>query len=664
MKNSKSSWRCLQLPILATLCALTLVQYTRAAAVDNTPPTIPTGLGTTVLNCGEVSLKWTASTDEGGSAVRGYRIFRSGSYVTEVSAAVTSFTDTGLSPTATYSYTVSATDTAGNESLPSIAVPATTTACSDTTPPSVPTDLLATTLDCSSVSLRWNASVDVGGSGIRGYRILRNGVYVTEVDASHTAFLDTGLSPNRACVYRISAKDRSGNESSASQPGEATTLPCNDSAPPSSPTGLLAAALDCNQIILSWNASVDEGGSGIRGYRIARNGVYVTEVPAAATKFIDSGLSATHTYIYSLTAKDRSDNESSGSNTASATTAACDANTAPSIPTNLKATAATCGQINLTWQDSIDIAGVGIRGYKVYRNGVYVTEVSGPAYSDASVSPHRAYEFRVSAVGKSRSESIQSNAASVVSPSCGVLFKGDFNLDRQTDIVLQNTDGSVAFWAMKGTTIAGSAVPYQVPAGWRIVGTGDLDLNDASDVILENTDGSVAFWFMDGVTIKEGVIAFTLPSGNHIVATGDFDSDGQVDLIVQDSSGTVSFWFMKGAAVDRKETGYALPAGWRVAGTGRFDIDGDTDIVLQKDDGTVAFWFLKGTTLLNGITPYSLPVGWKIVATGNFNSDNDTDIVLQHTDGSVAFWLLNGTTIVEGLVPYTVPAGWEIVGPR
>ncbi len=664
MKNSKSSRRWLQFPTFATLCALSVAQYTGAAVVDNSPPTIPTGLGATVLNCGEVSLNWTASTDEGGSAVRGYRIFRSGSYVTEVSAANTSFTDTGLSPSATYSYTISATDTAGNESLPGIPAPATTTTCSDTTPPSVPTNLHATTLDCGSVNLTWNASVDVGGSGLRGYRILRNGVYVTEVDASHTTFQDTGLSPSRAYAYRVAAKDRSGNESSASQSAEAITLPCSDSAPPSSPTGLLVAALDCNQIILSWNASVDEGGSGIRGYRIIRNGVYVTEVSEGTTKFVDSGLSATHTYVYTLTAKDRSDNESSVSNTASATTTACDANTAPSIPTNLRATVATCGQIDLNWQDSIDIAGGGIRGYKIYRNGVYVTEVSGHAYSDASVSPHKPYQFRVSAVGKNGTESIQSNAASVVSPSCGVLFKGDFNQDRQTDVVLQNGDGSVAFWAMQGTTISGTAVPYQVPAGWRIVATGDLDLNDASDVILEHTDGSVAFWFMDGVTIKEGVIAFTLPQGSHIVATGDFDGDGQVDLVVHDISGTVSFWMMKGAVVDRKETGYALPAGWRVAGTGRFDADGDTDIVLQNEDGTVAFWFLKGITLLNGITPYSVPSGWKIVATGNFNSDNDTDLVLQHTDGSVAFWLLNGTTIAEGLVPYTVPVGWEIVGPR
>jgi hypothetical protein len=125
--------------------------------------------------------------------------------------------------------------------------------------------LTATPFDCTSVSLRWNTSSDVGGSGVRGYRILRNGVFVTEVPASTTTFLDSGLSEGHTYSYRVSAKDRSNNESEQSAEAVAVLVACNDAAPPSAPTGLTANPVDCSQVRLTWTASTDVGGSGVRG---------------------------------------------------------------------------------------------------------------------------------------------------------------------------------------------------------------------------------------------------------------------------------------------------------------------------------------------------------------------------------------------------------------
>ncbi|MEV5987903.1 endo-1,4-beta-xylanase [Streptomyces sp. NPDC052051] len=89
---------------------------------DTTPPSAPSGLTVTGTTATSVSLKWTASTDNVG--VTGYDIYRGSTKVG--SATSTSYTDTGLTASSTYSYTVKAKDAAGNTSAASSAVTATT----------------------------------------------------------------------------------------------------------------------------------------------------------------------------------------------------------------------------------------------------------------------------------------------------------------------------------------------------------------------------------------------------------------------------------------------------------------------------------------------------------------------------------------------------------
>ncbi|MEV6164584.1 glycoside hydrolase family 6 protein [Streptomyces sp. NPDC052052] len=91
---------------------------------DTQAPTAPTGLTVTGKTSGSVSLSWTASTDD--TAVTAYDVYRAG--VKVGSTASTSYTDTGLTASTAYSYTVKARDAAGNVSAASAAVSATTDA--------------------------------------------------------------------------------------------------------------------------------------------------------------------------------------------------------------------------------------------------------------------------------------------------------------------------------------------------------------------------------------------------------------------------------------------------------------------------------------------------------------------------------------------------------
>src|SRR5262249_56828495 len=99
---------------------------------DITPPSVPTGLTATGASTTQINLIWNPSTDDVG--VVNYTVYRNGAQVG--TPATTSYQDTGLAPSTTYTYTVTASDAAGNTSGPSATASGTTQAPPpDTTPP-------------------------------------------------------------------------------------------------------------------------------------------------------------------------------------------------------------------------------------------------------------------------------------------------------------------------------------------------------------------------------------------------------------------------------------------------------------------------------------------------------------------------------------------------
>jgi hypothetical protein len=94
---------------------------------DTTPPSVPTGLKATAVSPSQINLSWHKSKDKEKDDAKGkdkekdtekkaagYRVFRDGNQIADVSD--TSYSDTGLAPGTTYSYYVRAYDTAGNVS--------------------------------------------------------------------------------------------------------------------------------------------------------------------------------------------------------------------------------------------------------------------------------------------------------------------------------------------------------------------------------------------------------------------------------------------------------------------------------------------------------------------------------------------------------------------
>jgi hypothetical protein len=65
---------------------------------------------------------------------------------------------------------------------------------------------------------------------------------------------------------------------------------------------------------------------------------------------------------------------------------------APSVPSNLSATAVSTTQIDLSWTASTD-AGSTIAGYHLYRNGSLLVTTSATSYSDIGLSPATLYTY-------------------------------------------------------------------------------------------------------------------------------------------------------------------------------------------------------------------------------------------------------------------------------
>jgi chitodextrinase len=92
---------------------------------DTTAPSAPTGLAASGVTSGSVTLSWNAATDNVG--VTGYQVVRNGTVLPTTVSALT-YTDSGLSASTQYTYTVRAVDAAGNTSVDSSPVSVTTSA--------------------------------------------------------------------------------------------------------------------------------------------------------------------------------------------------------------------------------------------------------------------------------------------------------------------------------------------------------------------------------------------------------------------------------------------------------------------------------------------------------------------------------------------------------
>jgi hypothetical protein len=173
----------------------------------------------------QINLAWT---DNAGNEA-GYKIERCTGAgcsdftpVTTVGANVTSYANTGLAASTSYSYRVRAYNDGGGSDYSSTATAVTQAA---PTVPTAPSNLVATAASRSQINLTWTDN----STNETGFKIERcrgssctNFSQITTVGANVTSYSNTGLSSNTAYRYRVRAYNTVGNSGYSNIAGAST----------------------------------------------------------------------------------------------------------------------------------------------------------------------------------------------------------------------------------------------------------------------------------------------------------------------------------------------------------------------------------------------------------------------------------------------------------
>ncbi len=188
-----------------------------ASATSLSPPVAPTGVSVTASGSTSVSVSWAdASSDETGFVVE-YRT-GGGSWTSGATLAAGAFsaTLTGLAPSTSYEFRVSATNANGSSASSSVSL---------TMPPAAPSGLSAASSGETAVTLSWTDNSPDETGFVAEYREAGDSAWTawgSEASANAVTLTVTGLATGSSYEFRVKARSTHGL-SSPSNTATATT---------------------------------------------------------------------------------------------------------------------------------------------------------------------------------------------------------------------------------------------------------------------------------------------------------------------------------------------------------------------------------------------------------------------------------------------------------
>jgi len=330
---------------------------------------------------------------------------------TKISSVKSPYVQTGLTAGTTYYYIVTAVNSNG-EGPASTQVSATTL----TTAPAVPAAPtgVAAVGGTNQVTVTWTAvsnatSYNIYWSTTTGVTIAKG----TKIANATSPAVQTGLAAGTTYYYIVTAVNSAG-ESLPSVQVSATTLPAMPTVP-AAPTGV-AATGGTNQVTISWAAVSNATSYNI--YWSTTTGVTTatgTKITGVSSPYVQTGLTASTTYYYIVTAVN-SAGESPPSSQVSATTAASGPGpNVPAAPTGVTATGST-NEVTVSWA-----AVTGATSYNLYwslttgvttATGTKIAGVTSP-FSHMGLAANTTYYYIVTALN-SAGESLPSSQVSAI----------------------------------------------------------------------------------------------------------------------------------------------------------------------------------------------------------------------------------------------------------
>ena len=394
--------------------------YLTIQPADTTPPspnpetwyTLPYGASST-----SISMTATTASDPSGVLYEFNNTTISGHDSGWVSSAT--WTDTGLSPSTTYSYQVRTRDQSSNQNTGSWSTTqsASTLTAPDTTPPSPnPETWYTLPYGASSTSISMTATTASDPSGVL-YEF--NNTTISGHDSgwvSSATWTDTGLSPSTTYSYQVRTRDQSSNQNTGSwsTTQSASTLTAPDTTPPSpNPETWYTLPYGASSTSISMTATTASDPSGVL-YEFNNTTISGHDSGwVSSATWTDTGLSPSTTYSYQVRTRDQSSNQNTGSwsTTQSASTLTAPDTTPPSPNPETWYTlpyGASSTSISMTATTASDPSGVLYEFNNTTISGHDSGWVSSATWTDTGLSPSTTYSYQV----RTRDQSSNQNTGS------------------------------------------------------------------------------------------------------------------------------------------------------------------------------------------------------------------------------------------------------------
>jgi len=244
-----------------------------------------------------ILISWNPVDGATAYSIKARKIFESTFYSLQDNMTGTSYTHTGLFPSTTYYYQVTASNSYG-ESQPSTAS-ATTKEKQDPValPPATPNAQAAAQSD-SSILISWSAvegatyfSIKVRNDSESAFTLLQDNI-------TGTSYTHTGLSPATTYYYQVTARNGFGESQPSS--ASATTME-KQGASPTTPNAQAAAQSD-SSILISWSAVEGATYFSIKVRNDSESAFTLLQNNITGTSYTHTGLSPATTYYYQVTA--------------------------------------------------------------------------------------------------------------------------------------------------------------------------------------------------------------------------------------------------------------------------------------------------------------------------------------------------------------------------
>ena len=338
---------------------------------------LPTPQITSLANTtGGIKISWNKV-----DGAYGYRLYykpASGGWKRFKDTTATSFTDSGVSPNRTETYTIRCIDKNGN-TISGF----NSTGWSKKYTPVAPT---VSKLDITTggIKLSWNKI-----AGVYGYRLYykpASGGWKRFKDTTATSFTDSGVSPNRTETYTIRCIDKNGNTISS--------FNSNGWSKKYTPVAPTISKLENTSggIKISWNKI-----AGVYGYRLyykTSSGGWKRFKDTTATSFTDSGVSPNRTETYTIRCIDKNGNTVSGFYSRG-----WSKKYTPVAPTITRLSNTSKG-VSVTWNK---IAGVyGYRLYRKYDGGSWtkVKDTTSTSFTDSGAKKGKKVTYTVRCIDR------------------------------------------------------------------------------------------------------------------------------------------------------------------------------------------------------------------------------------------------------------------------